>query len=443
MELCGADVGCIVIDSGSALTRIGYAGEVEPCTCVPTHVGSLPLLEENPSKRTWPRSKPATQPKAKRAKIEELKSMEIDESGTIPKKYIFDSSIRSAREGMEIISPFKDGEIQDWEAITSLWENCIRGRMSENPEERPLLFSEPSQNSQSTRRKMCEAVFESLGARLMYSMRDATLACFGVGKTTGLVVDMGASATKCIPVNDGYILQRPIRRTKCAGAFIDQSLGEHLLTVTSKKQLTPGVILRNPKTPVTSSFTEFMENELLRDIKETLCYIRPDDPTCGDAMEASHEKTYELPDGTVITLTKERYDIPEVLFKRFHPSLSDEKPFKFEGLHYMIQGTILDCDADIRRELYANLVVTGGCSKIKGLRKRLAAMIVTIAPPAFSPKIISTPQVVKSNQTTSFDYSLGVWTGGSVLGSLGHFQQHWLSREDYDDVGPSLLTRTA
>jgi len=315
--------------------------------------------------------------------------------------------------------------------------------MNENPEERPLLFAEPSWNSPSTRRQMCEAVFEALGARLMYSMRDAALSCFGVGKTTGLVVDMGASTTKCVPVNDGYILQRPIKRTKCAGAFIDQILGEHLITVTSKKKLTPGIIFRNRKVPVTDSFREFMGNELLRDIKETLCYIRPNDPTSEISVQAHKEKTYELPDGTVITLGKERYDIPEVLFKRFHPSLNDEKSFKFEGLHYMIQGTILDCDADIRRELYSNLVVTGGCSKIKGLRERLAAMIVSIAPPAYSPKIIRIPQVVKSNQKTSFDDSFGVWTGGSVLGSLGSFQQHWLSREEYDEVGPSLLTRIA
>jgi len=441
MELCGADVGCIVIDSGSAMTRVGYAGEVEPSICVPTYVGSLSLPKINPPKQTWPRSKAVSLgPKAKKAKIEELgKSMEVDE----PNTYFFDSSLRRAREKMEVISPYKDGEIENWDAISSLWDWCIRDRMSEKPEERPLLFSESSWNTPSTRRKMCEAIFESLGARLMYSMRDAALACFGVGKTTGLAVDMGASATKCVPVNDGYILHRPIRRTKCAGAFIDKILGEHLLSVTSKKQLTPGVIFRNRQTPVTASFTKFMENELLRDIKETLCYIRPNDPTCGSCAEANHEKKYELPDGSIISLNKERYDIPEVLFKRFHPGLNDEKPLKFEGLHYMIQGTILDCDADIRRELYANLVITGGCSRIKGLRERLAAMIVSIAPPAFSPKIIRTPQVMKSNQTTNFNDSFGVWTGGSVLGSLGHFQQHWLSREDYYEVGPSLLTRTA
>jgi len=438
MELCGADVGCIVIDSGSAMTKVGYAGEVEPSTCLPTRTGCLPLPKNEPPRKSWPRKVLSAPPKAKKPKIdEESKIMEVEDQPL--KKYFFDSSMLAARAGMEIISPFKDGLIQDWDAISALWDHSIRDRMFEKPEERPLLFSEPSWNTPANRSKMCEAIFESLGARLMYSMRDAALACFGVGKTTGLVVDMGASATKCIPVNDGYILQRPIRRTKCAGDFINQILGKHLGT----QKLTPGVVFRNPGTSFTSSFMEFTRNELLRDVKETLCYIRPNDPTFKSDLPANDEKTYELPDRTTIKLGKERYELPEVLFKRFHPDLDDEKPFKFEGLHYMIQGTILDCDADIRRELYANLVVTGGCSKIKGLRERLAHMIVNIAPPAFSPRIIRTPQVVKSSQTTSFDDSLGVWTGGSVLGSLGHFQKHWLSREDYDEVGPTLLSRTA
>jgi len=333
---------------------------------------------------------------------------------------------------MEVTSPVgKDGLIEDWEAAIRLWDNCVRVGLNDNPEERPLLFSEPVWATNKHRAKMCESVFEGLGARLSYVMKDAPLACFSVGKSTGLVIDMGHSFTKTIPVNDGYVLKRPVRKSRCNGEFLQNILADHVAKEHKAKFVPKFLTKKGPKPKdISQSFVDFMTSELKRDLKENVVYVRPTDPATSPETKAT-AKTYELPDGTKIKLSDARFKHSEVYFSRFHDKLDEQ----FEGLQYLVQGTILACDMDIRRELYSNLVLTGGCSKIQGLRERLAAMIVNIAPPAFQPKLVKFPH------NSPLDGILGVWCGGSILGSLGHFQESWIPRSDYDEHGPNLFNR--
>jgi len=99
-------------------------------------------------------------------------------------------------------------------------------------------------------------------------------------------------------------------------------------------------------------------------------------------------------------------------------------------MHLTAYESIMKTDIDIRKDLYNNIVMSGGTTMFAGISSRVQKEIETLAPPSMKIKVIAPPER---------QYS--VWIGGSILSSLSTFQQMWVSKNEYDESGPSIVHR--
>merc|ERR1711974_588281 len=100
------------------------------------------------------------------------------------------------------------------------------------------------------------------------------------------------------------------------------------------------------------------------------------------------------------------------------------------GVHETTYHGIMKCDVDIRKDLYANTVMSGGTTMYPGIADGMQKEITALAPSTIKIKIIAPPE-----------RKCSVGIGGSILASLSTFQQMWISKQEYDECGPSIVHR--
>jgi len=173
------------------------------------------------------------------------------------------------------------------------------------------------------------------------------------------------------------------------------------------------------------SFVTSAEREIARDIKEKLAFVSEDyDQEYSQSSQTANEKTYEMPDGSVLTIGNERFRCPEALFK---PSLIG---MEAEGIATMTYNSIQRCDVDVRRDLYNNIVLSGGTTMIPGLAARMHKDVEALAPSSIKVKVVAAEERKYS-----------VWIGGSILGGLSSFKDMWVTKADYEECGAAIIHR--
>ncbi|MFX1298701.1 MAG: actin, cytoplasmic 2 [Promethearchaeota archaeon] len=384
----------VVIDNGSYLSKIGFAGEKRPRSVFHTAIGYH--------------------------KHEEY----MEDIAQYTQKYYVGEDMMHHKDALELKFPLvyrlnKTSRyyptisyhlaFEGWSVMEKIWHYTFYKVLNIDPSEHPVLLTESPLLRRPDREKMAEIMFETFNIPALYIGMQAVLSAYATGRTEGAVcvVNIGDSITSVVPMYSTAPLTHAIFSRELAGRDVTNNLQQ---------------LLRQKG----YSFPTSIERDIVRDIKEKLCYIAldPEKELMLSKGMSGMDRSYILPNGNPINIDVERFLAPECLF---NPSVIGKN---LEPLDELIVRAIRNCEIDLERDLCGNIVLSGGSTMFPGLKERLMKKIKEQIPESVDVTIIDAP-----------DRMYSAWIGGSIVASLESSKKMWVTQREYKKEGPQIIHR--
>ncbi|KAH9275539.1 hypothetical protein BASA83_001821 [Batrachochytrium salamandrivorans] len=279
--------------------------------------------------------------------------------------------------------PIQAGRVVDWDMLRVLWRNILVNHcgVERATNNNPVLLTVPISWSRDDQNNATQILFEYVNTPGIYLLDQPVAALYGAGVTSGLVVDIGHTTTDISPVFENTVIH---------SATVSIALG-------------------------------------------VCCVLAP------------MTSTAVLPDivfayqGQSIKVGAWRGKVMDVLF---NPELiNKEVPGLHEAMHLVVSNS---CEPEKRLFLWENILLTGGCSLIKGIKERIEAELARLLAAS---ETSSEFQAKDVKWTKLPDYFVefkdrpcdASFLGGSIAAKLVFTNGGlYVTRSDYDEYGPAV-----
>lgn len=366
----------IVLDNGSNTLKSGFSGGKKPLSFEYNRVGNI--------------------------KYDKL----MNAAPFAPSDTIVGNQAQKYRGILKLRRPMSQSEIVHWDDMELIWSHIFNNVLqidSNSLDQHPLLITEAPLNCRKNREKMIEVFFETFNLDAIYVAMPEVLSLYAHGSTTGCILSCNDSYCCSVPIYQGFSLPSTIKRTNFGGYQLTSELQMYL----RKFQ---GVSLFNSN-----------EQEIVRTIKEKTGFVSLDYKD--DEEQNLHKFTskFKLPDGHIIDVERDKYRIPEILFR---PLLINNES---DSVSDMLYHSIKQVDKDLQTQLMCNIVLNGGSTLFSGFGQRLLNELNDKFSGSGKIKIVAPKDRLYSS-----------WIGGSILSNLSTFRNLWLEKQVYND-DPTLI----
>ena len=375
----------IIIDIGSGIIKAGISGQESPKTIFPNYIGEPKYS------------------KVLRSFSKDNQEMKEQYIGKDCSKYLGILKLRY---------PVKNGIFENEQDILTVFKYIYQNLEINNEEirEHPILITESLLNPYSNREKIASALFENLSAPAIFFASQPILSLFSTSNTSGVILESGEGVTQSCVVYEGYSIPNSYIRNNYGG----RDVTDYFQTLLKKQGY---------------SFSTTSEFEIVKKIKEEICFTvvgsSSNNPLSnisnlelGNKNKSESSNTYNLPDGNAIKIGEEKSLAPEILF---NPSIIGSEHLSFQE---MIVTSINKVDIDLRKNLFNNILISGGNTLFKGIQEKFHTEIKYLSPKNMKVRIHS-----PGNRL------LSCWTGGNVISTLEIFKKMWVTKDDWGEKG--------